>query len=86
MKIFPFYLICVCLTLAIPLSAQSIKTEKAEDVGMSTERLGRLAEKMELYVSEEKIAGAITLVARQGKVIHFKKYGHADQENNNFPA
>jgi CubicO group peptidase (beta-lactamase class C family) len=49
-----------------------------EKLGLSTERLTRIDEYMEQYVSEGKIAGFVTLVARHGEIAYFDKYGYQD--------
>jgi CubicO group peptidase (beta-lactamase class C family) len=33
---------------------------------------------MQRYVDDKKLAGAVTLVARRGQVVHFEKFGMAD--------
>jgi hypothetical protein len=49
-------------------------------VGFSSARLQRIDDSMCRLVTEEKIAGAVTLVARQGKVAHFEANGLMDVE------
>jgi CubicO group peptidase (beta-lactamase class C family) len=71
--------------LAIMLSpltvqAQNLPTAAPEDVGMSTQRLQRLSERIEHYIGSEQIAGAVTLVAREGKVVHLQSHGYRDRE------
>jgi CubicO group peptidase (beta-lactamase class C family) len=51
-----------------------------EDVGFSPVRLRRIGEGMRRYVDEGKIAGAVTLVARHGKVAHVEATGLMDRE------
>ena len=51
-----------------------------KDVGLSPERLGRIDRAMEQSVNEGRIAGAVTLVARHGKIAYFKAFGMADRE------
>ena len=53
---------------------------KPEDVGVSSERLRRIDEVIKRYIDEHRIAGAVTLVARKGKVVHFEAHGLADAE------
>lgn len=48
---------------------------KAESVGMSTDGLSRIDEVMEEHVIAEHIQGAVTIVARRGKVVHFSTHG-----------
>ncbi len=49
-----------------------------EDVGMSTSRLGRMTPVMQGYVDNGKIPCALTMVAREGKLVHFEKFGMQD--------
>jgi CubicO group peptidase (beta-lactamase class C family) len=51
-----------------------------EDIGFSSMRLRRIGDTMRRFVDERKIAGAVTLVARQGKVAHFEAAGLMDLE------
>src|SRR5206468_9179860 len=53
-------------------------TSKAEDVGMSTERLQRVHDAMARHVEAKDVAGAVALVARRGKIVHFEAQGLAD--------
>ena len=46
-----------------------------EEVGMSSERLERLNEMVRRHIDDELIAGAVTLVSRKGKVVHFEAHG-----------
>ena len=49
-----------------------------EEVGMSTSRLGRIAPVMQQWVDANKIPGALTMIAREGKLVHFEKFGVQD--------
>ena len=49
-----------------------------EDVGMSTSRLGRIAPVMQRWVDNGKIPGALTMIAREGRLVHFEKFGTQD--------
>jgi CubicO group peptidase (beta-lactamase class C family) len=70
----------ICLAAA-PVEAQkTLQVEKPEEVGVSAARLARIDEVMKRHIDEHRIAGAVTLVARQGKVIHFQAHGQADVE------
>jgi len=53
-----------------------------ESVGMSSERLERMSKWIERYVETKQIAGAVTLVARHGKVVHFEAHGWRHKEEN----
>lgn len=47
----------------------------AADAGMSAERLSRITATTQRYVDEGKLAGVVTLVARDGKIVHFEAVG-----------
>ncbi len=49
-------------------------------VGFSAQRLSRLDTVMHRYVDENKLAGAMTVVARKGRIAHWDTYGMADLE------
>ena len=55
--------------------AKALPATQAERVGMSTERLDRITQMTQKYVDEGKLAGAITMVARDGKLVHFEAVG-----------
>ncbi len=52
-----------------------------EVVGMSAERLGRINSKLQQYVDECKVAGFVTLVARDAEVVHSQACGYRDAES-----
>ncbi len=49
-----------------------------EEVGMSASRLERIAPVMQGYVDAGKIPGALTMIAREGRLVHFEKFGMQD--------
>jgi CubicO group peptidase (beta-lactamase class C family) len=53
-------------------------TSKAEDVGMSTERLARIHDAVLKHIEAKDVAGAVALVARRGKIVYFEAQGLAD--------
>jgi len=59
-----------------------LPSTSAEDVGMSGERLGRLASAMEQLADERRLAGITTAVARHGKLAFFGTFGQRDIEAN----
>ena len=56
-------------------ATDTIALAKPEDVGVSRERLGRMTEHFAQDIERGRIPGIVTLVARHGKVIHFKAQG-----------
>jgi CubicO group peptidase (beta-lactamase class C family) len=69
----------VCLTLTLT-AAGGVPTGKAEDVGMSTERVTRIREAVQRHLDAGALPGAVTLVARNGRVVHFEAHGLIDVE------
>ncbi len=51
-----------------------------EEVGFSSERLARIGEAIQKSIDAGRIAGAVSLVARHGKIAYFKPFGMADRE------
>lgn len=68
--------------VALPLSAASIQTGKPEDVGLSSERLSRIHEAVQRHIDAHDISGAVTLVARRGRVVNFETHGLMSVESN----
>src|SRR5215467_9102397 len=71
------------LTAAKQHAAESdLAMAKAESVGMSTQRLQRIHTYIQGYMDRNEIAGAVTLVARHGKIVHFDAQGARYKEIN----
>ena len=54
----------------------------ADVVGMSSERLQRIPEYFQEYIDNNQISGAVSLVARKGKVVHLGAQGWRYKEEN----
>src|SRR5689334_22032364 len=52
-----------------------------ESVGLSSERLERISRNIQKSVEEHRIAGAVSLVARHGKIAYLKAFGMANRED-----
>jgi CubicO group peptidase (beta-lactamase class C family) len=66
---------------SLPHRAQAdLPFAKAETVGMSSKRLERINAFIKDYIDTNQIAGAVTLVARKGKIVHFESQGWRDKE------
>ena len=63
------------------LADGDLPTAKAETVGMSSKRLERIHDYIQGYMDRNEIAGAVTLVARHGKVVHFEAQGFRDKDD-----
>jgi CubicO group peptidase (beta-lactamase class C family) len=68
------------LAATLPALAASVQTAKPEQIGFSSERLARIHEMVQRHIDAHDISGAVTLVARNGKVVHFEAHGLADVE------
>ena len=58
-----------------------LPTTQPEKVGLSSERLIRIDDYVQSVIDEGRIAGAVVLVARRGKVAYLKPFGWMDIEN-----
>jgi len=71
-------------TTALTASATSVHNPgvdaSPEAVGLSSERLERIGNTIERSIDGGRIAGAVALVARHGKIAYFKAFGMADRE------
>jgi CubicO group peptidase (beta-lactamase class C family) len=67
------------LTLAWPLTAAA-PTAKPEEVGLSSERLKRVADLIQRHVAAGSFSGAVALVARNGRVAYHEAFGQMDLE------
>ena len=66
--------------LIFPAAAATLPNAKPEDAGMSTKRLERIHDTIQQHIDAHDIAGAVTLVARRGRVVHFESHGMMDLE------
>jgi CubicO group peptidase (beta-lactamase class C family) len=68
------------LALNLIALAQDIPAAKPESVGLSSDRVERIATAVQHDIDDKRIAGAVTLVVRHGKVAWFKAQGMSDRE------
>ena len=68
-------------TLSVRTAGSVPNVSKAEDVGFSTERLQRVHEAVARHIEAKDVSGAVTLVARRGKIVEFEAQGLADIES-----
>lgn len=78
-----FALVYLFAALTVSLaSAQDIPwASSAEEVGVSSERLERINQAMQRHIDAGNIQGAVTAVARRGKLVHFQTHGAMDVPN-----
>lgn len=79
-KIFPA--LFGILLLHLCAVAQDLPVAKPESVGLSSDRLDRIANVVQHDIDDKRIAGAVTLVVRRGHVAWFKSQGMIDREAN----
>ena len=72
-------LIVILTLLSVPLAAQAPKS-KPEDVGLSSERLKRVHELIQRHLDAGNFSGAVTLIARNGRIAHLEAHGLMDIE------
>ena len=72
-------------SLLLVFSASAAAADLAEQdpasVGMSAERLDRITALAQRYVDENKLAGVVTLIARDGAIVHFEAVGQRGAED-----
>lgn len=56
----------------------SAETVKPESVGLSSDKLSQIDTVLNDFVTQNKINGAVLLVARHGKIAYFKSFGYRD--------
>jgi CubicO group peptidase (beta-lactamase class C family) len=64
--------------LTAPITAQPLPVAAPEEVGLSSERLARIGDVFEGYVEEGRIAGAVGMVARKGRLVYADQWGMRD--------
>lgn len=60
------------------LNAVALQTAKPESQGYSSQRLERLHTGIQAFMNDGRYAGAVTLIARNGKVVDQHTYGYQD--------
>lgn len=68
----------LCTLLAAPLAGQPLPVAEPEEVGLSSVRLQRIGEVFQGYVDDGRIAGAIGMVARRGRLVYVDQWGSRD--------
>jgi CubicO group peptidase (beta-lactamase class C family) len=66
--------------MAIATRSDVLIEAAPEEVGMSSAGLRNVTGLVQRYIDDLKFPGAISLVARHGKVVHFETYGNMDAE------
>ncbi len=66
------------LVTAVSRDAGLVVEGKAAESGMDDAALAKIDERMKEFIAAKQIAGAVTLVARHGRVVHLGAVGKAD--------
>src|SRR5437764_7788968 len=61
-------------------AATDLPTAKPESVGFSSDRLQNLHSLIQNEIDQKQLAGAVTILARHGKIIDYRTYGQRDME------
>jgi CubicO group peptidase (beta-lactamase class C family) len=73
-------LIALGLSAAVWPLVAAAPTARPEDVGLSAERLARVGDLMQRHIAAKTFPGAVTLVARHGRIAQLESYGLMDIE------
>ena len=72
---------CALVVAALALVSAAAPTARPEDVGLSSERLQRIAQMIQRRIDAGDLAGAVAAVARKGKIAHLSAHGVMDLES-----
>src|SRR3989441_5076541 len=71
----------VLVAFAVPAWAQQpLSVAKPEEVGISSQRLGRVGQILKTQIESGRFPGAVVIVARKGKVAYFEAFGQRDPQ------
>jgi CubicO group peptidase (beta-lactamase class C family) len=73
--------VALILVLALPVGTAPPTAGKPEDVGLSAERLQRIAQMIQRRIAAGDLAGAVVVVARKGRVAFVNAQGVMDLES-----
>jgi CubicO group peptidase (beta-lactamase class C family) len=80
LKLPAYVLLASAFVAHLPVAGQVLAPASPESVGLSSERLDRIAAVVQKDIDDKRIAGAVTLIARKGKIAWLKAQGAADRE------
>ncbi len=73
------FAVFLIVNLATPVWAQSLSPVKPEEVGLSSERLGKIGEVFKQEIEQGKLPGAVIAIARKGHLAYFESFGFRDK-------
>ena len=68
-----------CLAITTALAADPLPRATPDSVGMSSQRLGRIALVINADVAAGRLPGAVIAIARKGKLVYFESFGYLDK-------
>jgi CubicO group peptidase (beta-lactamase class C family) len=71
---------CLTACLAEGPDRQGLRLADPAKAGMDAATLAQIPERMRQFVAEKQISGAVTLVAKDGRIVHLEAVGLADAE------
>src|SRR3954464_6512333 len=66
--------------VGVAWAADPLPRAKPEDVGLSSERLARIASFAKAEINAGQIPGAVVAIARRGKLVYFEAFGQSDRK------
>jgi CubicO group peptidase (beta-lactamase class C family) len=73
-----FALLALSSYPVVAAQPQPVRTVAPQKVGLSPERLARIATVLNADIAQGKIPGAVVLVARRGEIAYFESFGQLD--------
>src|SRR5689334_12220514 len=74
--------VLMCACVAMPMQAgPGVSMARPEEVGLSADRLTRVHEAVQRHIDAKDVSGAVTLIARNGRIAHLEAHGLLDIES-----
>src|SRR3954471_23678587 len=80
MKRLAFVSVAVLAAASSTWAADPLPRAKPESVGMSSERLARIASVINADIQKGRLPGAVIAVARKGKLVYYQAFGYLDKD------
>ena len=71
---------CAALLFVSALAAAPAIVSEPESAGFAPDRMQRIDQSLQGYVDRQEIPGVVGLIARRGKIVYHKSFGHRDVE------
>jgi len=79
MNPFTVFALVIAWSTAVVGSQQPLPAAAPEKVGMSAERLARIATALNEEIKKQSFPGAVAAIARRGQLVYFESFGFQDQ-------